>query len=228
MIITLSRQLGSEGDAIAARVVSTLGLTLVDREYVYRAALAAGVPDSLLQQMMYEGQRSLAAEIMDSLAGRRGRMKARSKQAPPPLLGVFAPLMPPASLQPGGCRPGSRAVDQAKLPIKETCLSWGRAAKHCCAAYAGAFHVQVVAPLDLRVSRLVQWEKLTPAEARRRVRSNDQARADYLARYHDIRWLDPLLYDLVINTGQMSVDDGRFADRACCADDRRATEDALP
>ena len=56
MIVTLSRQLGSGGDVIAARVATALGLTLVDREYVYRAALAAGVPGNLLQKLMYEGQ----------------------------------------------------------------------------------------------------------------------------------------------------------------------------
>ena len=98
MIITLSRQLGSGGDAIAARVAAALGLTLVDREYVYQAALAAGVPADLLQKLMYEGQRSLAAEIMDSLGGRPAEAENLcSRQAPPPLLGIFAPMLPPAA-----------------------------------------------------------------------------------------------------------------------------------
>jgi Cytidylate kinase-like family len=67
MIVTISRQLGSEGDLIAARVASTLGLLLVDREYTCKAALAAGMPTALLQKLMYEGQHSLAGQIMDSL-----------------------------------------------------------------------------------------------------------------------------------------------------------------
>ena len=29
---------------------------------------------------------------------------------------------------------------------------------------------------------------------------------DYLARYHNVRWLDPLLYDLVINTQRVPSD----------------------
>jgi hypothetical protein len=67
-LITISRQLGSGGDAIAAEVASHLGLRLVDRETVHALALAAGVPEDLLVRLMYEGQRSLAAEILDSLA----------------------------------------------------------------------------------------------------------------------------------------------------------------
>jgi cytidylate kinase len=44
-------------------------------------------------------------------------------------------------------------------------------------------------------------EKVSLATARREVRVNDQARAEYLARYLSVNWLDPLLYHIVINTG---------------------------
>jgi cytidylate kinase len=66
--------------------------------------------------------------------------------------------------------------------------------------------VQVVAPLDLRIARVVEREGISVAAARRLVRDGDQARSDYLARYHNVRWLDPLLYHLVINTGQTSIE----------------------
>ena len=31
-------------------------------------------------------------------------------------------------------------------------------------------------------------------------------RSDYLARFHNARWLDPLLYHLIINTGPTPLD----------------------
>ena len=62
-------------------------------------------------------------------------------------------------------------------------------------------HVQVVAPLELRIKSLTERERLSAAVARRQVRSNDRCRSDYLLRFHNERWLDPLLYHLVINTG---------------------------
>jgi len=46
MIITLSRQLGSGGDMVAARVAAALGLLLLDREYIRSAATAENVRPS--------------------------------------------------------------------------------------------------------------------------------------------------------------------------------------
>ena len=48
MIVTISRQMGSGGDEIAAAVAARLDLQIVDRELVHAAALAAGVPADLL------------------------------------------------------------------------------------------------------------------------------------------------------------------------------------
>ena len=205
MIITLSRQLGSNGDVIAARVSAALGLTLVDREHVYRAALTAGVPANLLEKLMYEGQRSLAAEIMDSLGGRPGETTTAPKQAPPPLLGVFAPMLPPAAVS------EEEAVRLVGLVVKEIAshgnvLILGQGAQVWLRGYAGACHIQIVAPLELRSQRLAARLELSISAARRQVRSSDHARSDYLARYHNANWLDPLLYHLVINSGPTSVE----------------------
>jgi len=200
MIITLSRQLGSGGDVIAARVAAALDLTLVDREYVYRAALAAGVPGNLLQKLMYEGQSSLAAEIMDSLGGRPNETTTAPKQAPPPLLGLYAPMLPSTAIS------QEEAAGAVGLVIKDIAsrgraLILGQGAQVWLRGYTGVYHVQVVAPLELRIMRLAEREGLSSTAARRRVQSNDRARADYLARFHNAQWLDPLLYHMILNTG---------------------------
>ena len=152
MIITLSRQLGSEGDVIAARVAAALGVTLVDRAHVSEAAVAAGVPEPLLQKLMYEGQRSLAAEIMDSLGGRSGESQRAPTHAPSPLLGIFAPMLPPMAVS------QEEAAQSVGLVIKDIAsrgnvLILGQGAQVLLHGYAGACHVQVLAPLELRVAR---------------------------------------------------------------------------
>lgn len=204
MILTLSRQFGSGGDAIAARVATALGLTLVDRAHVYKAALAAGVPESLLQMLMHEGRRSLAGEVMDSLGGRPGGVSSARVSAASPLLGIFAPMMPPATVSP------EEADQSVGLIVKDIAsrgdvLILGQGAQVWLRGYTGACHVQVVAPRELRAARVAEREGISVAAARRLVRDCDQARSDYLARYHNARWLDPLLYHLVINTGQTSM-----------------------
>jgi cytidylate kinase len=205
MIITLSRQIGSEGDIIAARIAAALGLTLVDREYVYRAALTAGVPGQLLQKLMYEGRSSLAAEIMDSLGGRPGEPTAAPKQAPPPLLGLYAPMLPPTAVS------QEEAAAAVGLVIKDIAnrgnvLILGQGGQAWLRGYTGVCHVQVVAPLELRIKRIAEREGLTSAAAHRHVQNSDRARSDYLARFHNARWLDPLLYHLVINTGLTPIE----------------------
>jgi len=204
MIITLSRQLGSGGDIIAARVAAALGLILADRAYVFSAALAAGVPEPMLQKLMYEGRRSLASEILDSLVSRSGELASAATRVPNPLLDIFAPMLPPVAVS------QEEAAQSVGLVIKDIAsrgnvLILGQGAQVLLRGYAGVCHVQVVAPQDQRVTQVVEREGVSPAVARRMVRGSDQGRSDYLARYYNARWLDPLLYHLVINTGLTSV-----------------------
>lgn len=204
MNITLSRQLGSEGDTIAARVAAALGMTLADREYVHRASLAAGIPEELLHRLMYERQRSMAAEIMESL----GTPQPPGTQPPPassPLLSIFAPMVPPRTLS---LQDAARSVG---LVIKDLASSGnmlilGQGAQVLLRGYAGTCHVQVIAPVAQRIARVAAREKIPSAMARRLVRDSDLARSDYLARFYNAHWLDPLLYHLVINTGQTSIE----------------------
>jgi cytidylate kinase len=65
------------------------------------------------------------------------------------------------------------------------------------------FHVRLVAPLEKRVQHAAQYYNLTAADAAEKVREEDRARRRYLRRYFDADIDDPLLYDLVINTGRL-------------------------
>jgi hypothetical protein len=205
MIVTLSRQMGAYGEVIAARVVAATGLRLVDREYVYQAALAAGIPDHLLQKLMYERRRSLAANIRDTLGGGSLELSGSPVQAANPLGSIFAPILPQASFS------LEEAVRSLGLVIKDIAshgnvLILGQAGQVWLRDYAGACHVQVVAPWEQRIARIAEAQQLSVGEARRKVRSSDQSRADFLLRYHGLNWVDALLYHLVINTGQVPVE----------------------
>lgn len=203
MIITVSRQLGSEGDTIAFRAATALGLELVDSDYICRKALAVGVPAELLQKLMYEGRHNLAGEILGSLGSTSPGLAGGTVPTPSPLEGIFTPMLTPPtiSLEESARVIGSVIKDIAS---RGEVLVLGQGGQVWLRDHPNAFHVQVVAPLDLRVKRVASQEKLSLATARREVRVNDQARAEYLARYLSVNWLDPLLYHIVINTGYTS------------------------
>jgi cytidylate kinase len=200
MIVTVSRQFGSDGETIARAAAEQLGLTVVDREQVYAAALKAGVKRDALERLMYEGQRTVAGEILQGLGSARPAGASSN-----PLLGVFAPAV---SSETVGLEEAAVAVGELirRLASEGSTMVLGQGGQALLRTMPGVCHVLFVAPVELRVANVARWHNLKEADARRSVRAHDEARKDYLARYHNVRWLDPLLYDLVINTQRVPAD----------------------
>ena len=84
-------------------------------------------------------------------------------------------------------------------------LLLGRGGQVLLKDHPGALHIQTVAPLAHRVQELMIRHALGRRDAQNRVRASDRARFDYLRRYHDVDWLDPTLYHLVINTARVPI-----------------------
>jgi cytidylate kinase len=82
-------------------------------------------------------------------------------------------------------------------------LILGRGGQILLRNYPGALHVQTVAPFANRVEVVISRYGLKERDAQQRVRASDRARFDYLRRYHDVDWLDPTLYHLVMNTASL-------------------------
>lgn len=210
-IVTFSRQLGAGGSEIAAGVAKALGLRIIDHEAIDRAAMEAGVPEVALHELGYEGRRGLVQRILDALKTSPAipsiiEMQRRESIAPLPMppRGILTPAMPLLS---AAMEDYVRMVGMVILNIAKegNALIVGRASQMVLRDNPEAFHVQVVAPLPRRVEKLMRSEGLTQREATQRILASDGARADYLRRYYGVNWLDPQLYDLVINTGRTSI-----------------------
>jgi cytidylate kinase len=59
--------------------------------------------------------------------------------------------------------------------------------------------VRIIAPLERRLARVMEREKLGPDEAAAYVRATDQGRVSLVRRYFNADVADPRLYDLVLN-----------------------------
>jgi cytidylate kinase len=72
------------------------------------------------------------------------------------------------------------------------------------------FRVHLVAELDARIRRIAEQSDLKgqkgPEEARKRVLGSDYARSAYHTYLFNADWNDPLVYDLVLNTTDISLD----------------------
>ncbi len=91
----------------------------------------------------------------------------------------------------------------------------GRAGQVILRDRAGVLHVQVIAPVELRVERIMKRHNISLEAARAQVEASDRYRRNYLRHYYQARWDDPLLYDLVINTEHLTAEEA--ADSVCAA-----------
>jgi cytidylate kinase len=210
-VITVSRQLGSHGCEIAAEVARMLGFRLVDREIIHRAAQEAGVPRVALQELAFEGRRNVSDRILQSVnamppvpvAPETWKREAAASFAQP-FGGFFSPAVPPFAVT------LKDYVDMVGMVVRDLAAQGsvviaGRGGQALLRGSPDVLHVQIVAPLEHRVAAVAQRESIDREEALQRVKASDQARRDYLRRYHRVHWLDPLLYDLVLNTLKIPV-----------------------
>ena len=69
-----------------------------------------------------------------------------------------------------------------------------------------AIKVRLIAPFNLRVQRMAMVRDITEKEAEQVVLASDHAKKRFLRHFFGCNVNEPLLYDLVINTGTLSLD----------------------
>jgi cytidylate kinase len=88
--------------------------------------------------------------------------------------------------------------------LKGNVIIYGRGGQDLLKEIGSVFRVRIIAPFEERVERWAEREWLDPDLARILVRKSDQQRAGFIKYYFDRDWVDPLHYDLVINTSRLS------------------------
>jgi cytidylate kinase len=198
--ITLSRQLGSGGDQIAARVSELLNYRLFDKSMILQVAADVGLSESEIVDFSEDSH--TARNFFERLFG-GSRTVARSR--------VWVET-------PGGERQAQdvRLDDQSSVAITQASVQAafrrgnviiiGRGGQSILRGRKDVLHVRIVAPIEQRVARLVDEQFTSYDSAAQMIKSHDRASQDYLKHYYDVDWDDPLLYHLVINTGLCSVE----------------------
>jgi len=65
--------------------------------------------------------------------------------------------------------------------------------------------VRIVAPMQVRIERLARRDGLTPTQASLVIHRSDQQRREFTRRVYHANWDDASQYDLIINTGHLSI-----------------------
>jgi cytidylate kinase len=201
-VITISREHGSLGAAIGARVAEHLGWWYVDDDLVFLVAQRAGIPDQDVRPYDQEAFSRLRAFAHDCVA--------LLESLTPPLLGqtVGTPdeMQLPVELKRFYSARYLHLAQQMirALAARGRVVILGRGAQVVLRDAPQALHVRTVAPLAARVARVARDEGVDGREAARRIRRRDRAAARYLRHFYREDWGDPLLYHVILNTANLT------------------------
>ena len=186
--VTISREYGSGGGEIAARLAQQLEWQLVDHQIVAEAARELETHESVVQ-----AHDEHVAGVLSRLFGWPFPTTSQDTQAYHEKLHHLV----------------ESAANAGHVVIV------GRGGQVLLANRRDVLHVRVVAPLEQRVAYVVHREGLDTDAARKRVQEKDRARARYAQTQFHSQSDDPHLYDLVINTAILDLDS--VVDQICLA-----------
>lgn len=176
--ITISREFGAQGAALADALAGRTGFGLWDLALVEAIARESGGDERILRTLDERRRKAIDDVVHAALEhGRHTNLK------------YLRSLM--------------RVVHT--LAAHGSSIIVGRGANFICKP-GSVLRVRVVCPLDIRVRRMAEREKIDEREARRLIVQRDAERADFV-RYHfrqDVA--DPVCYDLVLNAGTYALD----------------------
>ena len=194
-VVTISRQIGSGGDEIAYKVCKKLGFSFFDKAMMYNTARDIGVSDCDIADFSEDSFKFKS--LIDRIFGRK-RLVAKTYS-----------LENNATIE--RILDEERCLDAIQTVInslagKGRIVIVGRGGQAILKNKVNVLCVRIIAPLDIRIARIMKQYGVTREEAVKGIEENDKAISEYLQRFYAINWDDPTNYDLVISTARIDLD----------------------
>jgi L-amino acid N-acyltransferase YncA/cytidylate kinase len=193
-VITIARQLGSGGDEVAALVAERLGLPLLDREIISRAAQTAGVSEQALRNA--ERHSGLLSRMLESL-GKFGTAGAEGSA----LDGISSTAL----LVTSSDFRSLLAQVLRDVAASGPAVIIGHAGQVALRDLPNTLHVFIHAPTDYRVARLAREQGIPPDRARAQIEDSDRERTRFYQSAYHVNWYDLRLYDVVADTSLVGI-----------------------
>jgi cytidylate kinase len=188
-LVTVSREFGAGGSELAAALGQELGWPVLDHDLAHMVAARLALEDATVERLDEHPPTWLA------------RFSSALLIAPPeaPIGIEMSKILSPDAVAHTVDRVIVEAAERPPLVVV------GHAGQLIFRQRAGTVHVRLVAPRESRIERLHARFGWDAARAGAELERTDRDRVAYGQRYyrHDLR--DPLLYDLVINTGRVDI-----------------------
>jgi cytidylate kinase len=195
-VITIRGQYGSWSAEIGELIAHKLHIDYVDREII------AGVAERLRRP-----NTSIAAKEMppSTLLGRISEAMAQTAYiSDSTYTGLYSPFWD-IPLDDKNYLSGLEYVIK-ELAGSQSIVIRGRGSQFILKDFPGAFHVQIVASVEVRVKRVMERLKINAEDARKEIARLDNGSREFVKRYFKANIGDPLNYNMVINTNRLSIE----------------------
>lgn len=190
-VVTIRGQLGSGAQEIGRLVADRLHADYVDREIIAAVAARLRWPKEVIAEKEMPPS-SFLGRIADAL-GRAGVYE-----------GVYLPAQE-IPLDDTHYLAGLESVIR-ELAESQSIVIIGRGSQFILRDYPRSIHVLVVAPLAVRVGRVMETLKLDEQSAKQEIERFDNSHRQFARRYFKADLEDPLNYELVINTQHLNYE----------------------
>jgi cytidylate kinase len=187
-VITISRLTGSGGATIGQRLAEHLDASYLNTQIIREVAHRLGISEAAAAA--YDERAEVFIE-------RLARVLWLADPALAPVGGAAAniPFESTTQLFVGVTR---QLVQEAART--GNAVIFGHGAQFILAQQPDTLHVRFIAPFPARVERVMRRAGIGKNEAERRVREEDQRRANYIRQFYDADWLAPDPFHLILNT----------------------------
>lgn len=187
-VITISRLTGSGGAEIGEQLAERLGARYLNKQIIEEAAQRLNISEAAAAEYN---------ERAEDFSERLARVLWLSEPS-------FAPVGAPASQLPFESTTDV-FVEITRQLVHEAAhtgnaVIFGHGAQFILARHPGVLHIRFVAPLSFRVERVMRRAGLKREEGERRVRAEDERRANYIRQYYHADWNAPDPFHLILNT----------------------------
>jgi cytidylate kinase len=188
-VITISRELGSEGDRICDLLCEAMGFCRVDKAMLFQIAEEAGVDIEAIQEL--EQSVTKRARLVSGEMTSLYRKQASAFDTP-------------------GAIDDKTYTQVLEETVKEyaaqdEAIIVGRGGQMILRDWPGALHVRLYAPLAVRVQRIAAREGTSEAQAQRTVEKSDERKRQYIRHMHNnADWRNLKYYHLAIDTSRIT------------------------
>lgn len=195
-VITIRGQYGSWTAEIGELIARKLNIDYVDREII------AGVAERLRRPSTIVADKEMPPS---TILGRIAEAMAQTAYLGDNIYaGMYSPLYE-IPLNDTNYLSGLEHVIK-ELAASQSIVIQGRGSQFILKDFPSAFHVLIVSPVEVRVKRVMERLKLDEEDARKEIARIDDGSREFVKRYFQADILDPINYDIVINTKHLNIE----------------------